>query len=199
MDVQPGPSNIQILPQINLQPESITINTSTSDQIDEPPEQSATNQDDVSQAAFATINSTPKIANGYKTQIRKTAVLTDTSEKNALAEEQIKNEQKTKLLETRERKTTIVKEKVKAREKERKKLKKELNEECYKKARAINADEDLEWYCTICCDSYSNSAPREQRIECSMCKNWAHVQCINETDNITYVCPNCKSDEEFND
>ncbi|KAL4707715.1 hypothetical protein ACJJTC_014896 [Scirpophaga incertulas] len=35
--------------------------------------------------------------------------------------------------------------------------------------------------------------------ECSMCKNWVHVQCINETDNINYVCPNCKSDEEFND
>lgn len=53
MDDQPGPSNIQI----NFQLESTTINTSTSGQIGEPPQQSATDQGDVSQAASVAINS----------------------------------------------------------------------------------------------------------------------------------------------
>lgn len=61
-----------------------------------------------------------------------------------------------------------------------------------------DSNEDLEWYCIVCCDSYSNSLPREQWIECIMCKNWAHVKCINEA-GITYVCPNCESEEELND
>ncbi|XP_018318432.1 uncharacterized protein LOC108732240 [Agrilus planipennis] len=137
---QPEPSNIQILPQINLQPESITINTSTSGQIGEPPQQSTTDQGDVSQAASVTINiahelqltpvktnasavfnteiikplpkAPPRLQTATKRRIRKTAVLTDTPEKNALAEEE-------------------------AREKERENLKKKLNEEYYKKARVI--------------------------------------------------------------
>ncbi|KAK9876019.1 hypothetical protein WA026_011135 [Henosepilachna vigintioctopunctata] len=56
-DDQPGPSNIQILPQNNVQPEPVIITTSTSVQISEQPQQSAIDQGDVSQAATLTINS----------------------------------------------------------------------------------------------------------------------------------------------
>lgn len=59
-----------------------------------------------------------------------------------------------------------------------------------------DAENDLEWYCLICCDSYSNSRPREEWVECVMCKNWAHLQCLDKDNVTTYVCPNCDSDEE---
>ncbi|XP_039754930.1 PHD finger protein ALFIN-LIKE 3-like [Pararge aegeria] len=224
MDDQPGPSNIQILPQITLQPESITINTSTSGQICEPPQQSATDQGDVSQAASVTINSaqelqftpvnmnasavfnpeivkplpkaSPRLQMATKRRIRKTAVLTDTPEKNALAEEQVKKKsRKEKAIRNKGKENNNNKEKGTGKGKAQKKGKRRVLQE----SESDSDDEVLEWYCIICCDSYSNSLPREKWIECSLCRNWAYVKCINETDNITYVCPNCESDEEFND
>ena len=115
IDDQPGPSNIQILPQNNVQPEPVTITTSTSGRIGEQPQQSAIGQGDASQAAALNINSAqelqltpektnasavfnpeivkplpkapPRLQTATKRRIRKTAVLTDTPEKNALAEE----------------------------------------------------------------------------------------------------------------
>lgn len=59
-----------------------------------------------------------------------------------------------------------------------------------------NEKDDLEWYCLICYDSYSNSKPREKWIECIMCKNWAHLNCLERDDVEVYICPNCNSDDE---
>ncbi|KAK9871602.1 hypothetical protein WA026_012982 [Henosepilachna vigintioctopunctata] len=57
IDDQPGPYNIRILPQKNVQPEPVTITTSTLVRISEQPHQSAIDQGNVSQAATLTINS----------------------------------------------------------------------------------------------------------------------------------------------
>ncbi|KAK9887000.1 hypothetical protein WA026_019919 [Henosepilachna vigintioctopunctata] len=57
IDDQLGPSNIEILPQNNVQPEPVTITTSISVRISEQPQQSAIDQGDVSQAATLTSNS----------------------------------------------------------------------------------------------------------------------------------------------
>ncbi|XP_050684026.1 uncharacterized protein LOC126978942 [Leptidea sinapis] len=195
IDDQPGPSNIiQILPQINLQSVSITIITSTSGLIVEPPQQSATDQGDVSQAAFATINSDqefkltpvktnssavfnseivkpilkapPRLQTATKRRIRKTAVLTDTPEKNASAEEQIKKKaRKDEAIRKKGKETNNNKGKGKGKGKAQKKAKRRVLQE----SGSDSDDEDLEWHYIICCDSHSNSLSIEQWIVCSMC------------------------------
>ncbi|CAH2230624.1 jg19530 [Pararge aegeria aegeria] len=58
-------------------------------------------------------------------------------------------------------------------------------------------DENLEWFCIICCGSYSNSLPRAQWIECVLCKNWAHLKCLDSNDGVhSYVYPNNSSDDD---
>lgn len=60
-------------------------------------------------------------------------------------------------------------------------------------------NDELEWYCIICCDSYSNSKSKKNRIDCVMCKNWNHLKCIKDEEHVTFLCPNCRSDESFSD
>lgn len=55
-------------------------------------------------------------------------------------------------------------------------------------------EDDDECYCLICCDSYSNSRPGEQWIQCTICKKWAHSKCTTDENCTTYTCPNCFSD-----
>ncbi|CAG9585343.1 unnamed protein product [Danaus chrysippus] len=103
-------------------------------QIDEPTQQSATDQ-----VVFnpEIVKPLPKAPPRLQTDTkRKTAVLTDTPEKDELAEEQVKKEaRKDEAIRNKGKKNNNNKEKVKARKKEN--LKKEINEECYKKARVI--------------------------------------------------------------
>lgn len=56
--------------------------------------------------------------------------------------------------------------------------------------------DSLEWYCLICCDSYSNSQPGEQWIQCGICKNWADLKCLKSKVVQMQVCPNCNFDDD---
>ena len=47
-----------------------------------------------------------------------------------------------------------------------------------------------EWFCIICSDSYSNSAPREIWLQCHNCKGWAHEACT-DAEGSNYICEKC--------
>lgn len=104
---------------------------------------------------------------------RKAAILTDTPEKNALQVEQSKTVKKVK------------KPKVKIDKKKKRVSKKILQS---------SSDED-DYACLICCETYSESVPGEQWIQCQACKQWSHVKCV-ATAGLTYVCANCDSDND---
>ncbi|CAG9786596.1 unnamed protein product [Diatraea saccharalis] len=109
----------------------------------------------------------PRLIGYNKRRKRKTTVLTDTPEKNALAEKQ-------------------------ANKKKRKTL---LREEFLQDDSSDDEDDEEELYCIICCDAYSNSTPGEKWIECGECKNWAHLQCIEDEESVAFICPYCYSDQ----
>lgn len=103
---------------------------------------------------------------------RKSAVLTDTPEKNALEEEQ------------NSRKSKKQKEIMKA---QAKKVKKKVLVE------SDTSSED-EYFCLVCTEPYSNSKPNEHWIKCTRCKMWSHEDCTEG--NFPYICHHCDSDSE---
>ncbi|XP_045451918.1 PHD finger protein Alfin1-like [Melitaea cinxia] len=106
--------------------------------------------------------------------------------KNALAEEQATKKKK---------KESETKKKVKGKGKGKgKQIKKPTKPVKRRVLQDDSSDDEQEWYCIICCDAYSNSATREKWIECRECKNWAHLQCIEDEESQAFVCPNCYSD-----
>ncbi|KAG5866802.1 hypothetical protein JTB14_022128 [Gonioctena quinquepunctata] len=140
-----------------------------------------------------------------KRRIRKSAILTDTPEKNALAEEKARKAKSNSKIKTKEVEKRVRKNKVTGKNKRNYKVasksangnenvkRKLLQEDNY----GSDSEEDtMEWYCLICCDLYSNSRPGEQWIECVMCKNWAHSKCLKSEDVHSYVCQNCNSDDD---
>ncbi|KAF9407016.1 hypothetical protein HW555_012820 [Spodoptera exigua] len=122
----------------------------------------------------------PRLSKTTKLRIRKSAILTDTPEKNALAEEK----------ETRGKSNSKIK-----KQKVEKRVGKKKTAVTIKrnKKEAKDADENdsevdsMEWYCLICCDSYSNSQPGEQWIECVTRKNWAHSKCLKSKNVRSYI------------
>ena len=41
----------------------------------------------------------------------------------------------------------------------------------------LSSDEDEEWHCLICGESFSNSRSREVWVQCVLCRDWAHREC----------------------
>ncbi|XP_059053650.1 uncharacterized protein LOC131847939 [Achroia grisella] len=116
---------------------------------------------------------------------RKTAILTDTPEKNAIEEEyQQRNKAKKMVLQPHtgngKRKMTSTKGKGKG-----KKTKNEAKDK-------ENKSDDEDCFCLVCLETFSNSKRNEQWIQCTQCKMWSHVECVN--DDANYVCHNCESD-----
>lgn len=141
-----------------------------------------------------------------KRRLRKSAILTDTPEKQALAEEQSK---KRKIYVGNEE---IKKYKGKGKGKEKQSAKMKINgkktikgKHAKRKILQSNSessedeDDDLEYYCLVCCDPYSNSRSGEEWVQCQDCKNWAHSRCGKNRGFLIYTCPNCDSDESFDD
>ena len=58
-----------------------------------------------------------------------------------------------------------------------------------------DSSEEDDWPCLICGESYNNSRSREQWIQCSGCKKWAHFMCTEQT--ARFMCPNCDSDDDM--
>ena len=110
---------------------------------------------------------------------RKSAILTDTPEKNAIEEEMKRKQMRTK----------SVKRSLKRKPTTQKKTKKPSQKD-------IDSSEEDEWYCLVCVEPYSNSRPREPWIQCQTCKKWSHEECTNVAKHQVYICHNCYSDEE---
>ncbi|VVC87291.1 unnamed protein product [Leptidea sinapis] len=124
-------------------------------------------------------------------RIRKSAILTDTPEKNALAEEKARKVKSNRKIKAKEVEKRVRKNKVTGKKKRNYKVaSKSANGKENVKRKLLQEDnhgsdseeETMEWYCLICCDLYSNSRPGEQWIECVLCKNWAHSKCLKSED-----------------
>ncbi|KAB0802688.1 hypothetical protein PPYR_04874 [Photinus pyralis] len=116
---------------------------------------------------------------------RKTAILTDTPNKNELQEEQEKrNAKKIKQLlkskgTKRDLSTAIATDK-KPNRKKNKRAKYEETDD--------SSDEDT--FCLICAEPYSNSRPGGKWIRCTTCRQWAHEECTDGMNPIFFQCPN---------
>lgn len=106
---------------------------------------------------------------------RKSAILTDTPEKNALEEQQNKT-----------RKKVI---------KPRKNIDNKRKSVCKKVLQSSDESDDDDYSCLICCEGYSESLPGETWIQCQVCKGWAHTKCVPGA-GFTFVCINCNSDND---
>lgn len=119
-----------------------------------------------------------KISNRGKKK-RKSAIYTDTPEKMEIEkeiEERNKNRVKKNFGQQAHEKLT--------RKRPQKKKQKFLNED---------SDEDEEnYFCLVCVESYGRSGNGEKWIQCLECKMWSHEECAGQT--FSYVCHNCDSD-----
>lgn len=102
---------------------------------------------------------------------RKSAVLTDTPEKDALEAEQNNLVSK--------KGKEIIKQKVK-------KVKRKVVEE--------SDESDEECLCLVCTESYSKSKPKEKWVKCTHCKLWSHEDCTDGR--FPYICHHCESDSD---
>ena len=128
-----------------------------------------------------TLRPYPKAAPRKKTggrKKRKSAILTDTPEKNAIEKEMMQKQKTVKC-------PKGVRRSLKSKTKKSRKPQKE-----------IDSSEEEEWYCLVCVELYSNSRPRESWIQCVACKKWSHEDCTSVSRNDVYVCHNCDSDED---
>ncbi|KAB0790231.1 hypothetical protein PPYR_15434 [Photinus pyralis] len=103
---------------------------------------------------------------------RKSAVLTDTPEKDELEAEQ--NSRKSK----------------KTKEIQKKKVEKA------KRKVMVESDDssDEECFCLVCTEPFSRSKPKEKWIKCFHCEFWSYEACTDG--GFPYICHNCDSDED---
>ncbi|KAK7115761.1 hypothetical protein V1264_001577 [Littorina saxatilis] len=110
---------------------------------------------------------------------RKSAILTDTPEKQRLSEEKQRKPTRTAQVGTK---------------KSAPKTRKRKASRNLKSAISGDSSEDDDCFCLVCCEPYSNSRPNEQWAMCVSCNDWSHEECT-EKKNI-YVFQNCASDSE---
>lgn len=119
----------------------------------------------------------PRIGSTKGRKRRYTAVLTDTPEKDALEKEQ----------------ATRCQKKMKQVKQKTKKVKRKVFSSKNKHDSESSTDSEDDCLCLICCDSYSQSLPSEEWVQCRSCKEWAHDKCVTG-DSKLFVCINCDSD-----
>lgn len=121
----------------------------------------------------------PRLQSNRGRKKRKTAILTDTPEKQAIEEEY-------------ERKMNQAKKKLLTNDAKRKKG--TINKKNKKPTIEIESDSSSEEdvFCLVCVEAYSKSRSREKWIQCMDCKGWAHEECTDG--NKLYICHNCMSD-----
>ena len=112
---------------------------------------------------------------------RKSAILTDTPEKEAL-EKEYKQRKRGPKPKGKELKAA----KVKGMQKKnvRKSLKFDYSSE---------EEDDENTVCLVCIEPFSKSKPGEEWVQCLECKRWSHFSCAKKSK--TYVCHHCESDE----
>ena len=116
---------------------------------------------------------------------RKTAILTDTPEKDAI-EDALRRREQRKNKPSKRSKVSKVTPRSKPLKKKPAQRKKHVEES--------DSSENEDWYCLICVEPYSNSKSREKWIQCIACKDWAHEECTAVSRGKMFVCQNCDSD-----
>lgn len=136
-----------------------------------------------------------QLAPYFSRRKRKSTILTDTPEKEAL---RIEYEDKMKKKQKKEAKDKVKgkgKGKGKGKSNEKNKHEEEKVEKVKKRVLCSESEsEPEEWYCLVCTEAYSNSGKGDW-VQCIICKMWAHVGCVTG-DIISFVCINCDSDED---
>lgn len=130
---------------------------------------------------------------------RSSAILTDTPEKKKLEEEKLnaaknkkeKEDEKKKKL---KRKLYSQGQKIKAEPPEKKSRPTKTTKITKTTKTSMESSEDESSICLVCGDAYVDSAPNEQWIQCTKCREWAHEKCGRGT--LFYVCENCDADEQ---
>ncbi|KAG5868725.1 hypothetical protein JTB14_013041 [Gonioctena quinquepunctata] len=126
----------------------------------------------------------PRSGTERKYKKRKTAILTDTPEKNAIEKEYNQRNKAKKTIfqpHTGKGKRTLLT----AKGKEKGKGKKTKNppgskgKENQSEANS-NSSDDEDYYCLVCLESFRNSAPNKTWVQCGDCKNWSHAACIKD-------------------
>ncbi|KAG5867216.1 hypothetical protein JTB14_013755 [Gonioctena quinquepunctata] len=114
-----------------------------------------------------------------KRKSRKSAINTDTPEKNAIQEEyDLKKKKQIK------RKLTELKD-------EQKPVQKSKNTKSKNYLDQSDSDEE-NCFCLVCLEPYGNSRPGEKWVQCIQCSNWSHEECTEQED--LYTCQNCLSE-----
>ncbi|CAH1995144.1 unnamed protein product [Acanthoscelides obtectus] len=134
---------------------------------------------------------------------RSCAILTDTPEKDALASQQRKRKSKTSMKIEKSKKRAVKKailissSESDGESHSDKKIHRKLgrkNKKTNIKKRQLPSDtEEDDCFCLVCTESYSDSLPGEEWIQCSSCRAWAHINCTSGV-NTVYICMNCDSD-----
>lgn len=57
-----------------------------------------------------------------------------------------------------------------------------------------DSDSEEECYCLVCVEPYSNSRSKEEWVQCTTCRGWAHKECTDGSQ--YYVCHNCMSESD---
>ena len=113
-------------------------------------------------------------------KIKKSAIYTDTPEKEAVRKEYEERQKRLKNTQTKKKVLQTVTEKANKRKGKTKKKKTNTPPE---------SDED-EYYCLICLETYSTSRSGDSWIQCQGgCKQWSHVACTDGSR--YYMCHNC--------
>uniref|UniRef100_A0A2H1VA32 SFRICE_041261 n=1 Tax=Spodoptera frugiperda TaxID=7108 RepID=A0A2H1VA32_SPOFR len=126
----------------------------------------------------------PRTVSSRGRKKRKTAILTDTPEKNAIEEEYLERNKakKTVLPPDGNGKKKLISTKGKGKGKRTKKAAEEKE----------NISDDDDCYCLVCLETFVNSRPNEQWVQCLSCKMWSHAECVH--DDANYICHKCESD-----
>lgn len=137
----------------------------------------------------------PRSETKRKCRKRKTAILTDTPEKNAIEEEyKQKNKAKKTIAQpnTGKTKKKMPSAKGKDKGKKTKNPRRSKGKENQSEANRKSSD-DEDCFCLVCLELFSNSLPNEKWVQCGHCKNWSHLACT-QADSSYYVCHNCESE-----
>jgi hypothetical protein len=133
----------------------------------------------------------PRSATTKGRKRRKTAILTDTPEKEMLQEEKRRRMEKKK---PKSHACTKTKPKSKLKTKAKRKSATKTKREKAKRILVDDFPDEVDWNCLVCLGRWSESRSNEQWLQCGICKDWSHEECTGVSE--LYICHHCSSDTD---